>query len=223
VVGPRGDVVDVAEVAGGGAAGDDAADVPGVEGCFLGGCGEAVAAAEVQDGAVRVEQDPADLAGAGEHGQDGGVDGSGVLGVREPEPTSRATARAAATAGAAPTGDARVGVRRDATEVEAEVEGVGRAGVSSWWWAGGVEACGGKVFGAGGDDDLNVRVRPDPYPGWSPDLKFTFRRWRVTALGKVLVLGILVLGKVGILDSVLDSALDVFVDVAVDSVICSCP
>src|SRR4051794_22311037 len=37
VVGPGCDVVDVAEVAGGGAAGDDAADVPGVEGCFLGG------------------------------------------------------------------------------------------------------------------------------------------------------------------------------------------
>ncbi len=111
----------VAEVAGGGAAGDDAADVPGVEGCFLGGCGEAVAAAEVEDGAVFVEEDAADLAGAGEHGQDGGVDRSGVLGVREPEPTARATAGAAR---AAPAGAARVGapsVGRD-VEVEAEVE-----------------------------------------------------------------------------------------------------
>src|SRR3954469_16849491 len=48
-VDPGGDVVDLAQVAGDGAAGDDAADVAGVQGCLLGGGGEAVAAAQVQD------------------------------------------------------------------------------------------------------------------------------------------------------------------------------
>jgi hypothetical protein len=45
---------------GDGAAGDDAADVAGVQGGLLGGGGEAVAAAQVQHGAVLVQDDPAD-------------------------------------------------------------------------------------------------------------------------------------------------------------------
>jgi hypothetical protein len=84
VVGPGVDVVDVALVAGDGAAGDDAADVAGVEGVLLRGARQPLRAAQVQDGAVVVEQGAPDPPRAGEHGQHGGVDGSGVLGVREP-------------------------------------------------------------------------------------------------------------------------------------------
>src|SRR5689334_20903911 len=78
VVGPGGDVVDFAEGAGGVAAGDDAADVSGVERGLLGGGGQAVAAAEVQDGAVFVQEGAAEASGAGEHGEHGGVDGAAV-------------------------------------------------------------------------------------------------------------------------------------------------
>src|SRR4051812_36467077 len=60
-VGPGGDVVDLAQGAGGRAAGDDAADVAGVQGGLLGGGGQAVAAAQVQDGAVLVQDDAASV------------------------------------------------------------------------------------------------------------------------------------------------------------------
>ncbi len=143
-----------------------------------------------------VEEDAADLAGAGEHGQDAGVDRSGVLGVREPEPSAHRAA--------GPGSHASAHLHRG----RIEVEGVGRAGVSSWWWAGGVEACGGEVFGGGGDDDLDVGVRPDPHTGWPPDLKLPFSRWRVTVLGKVLVMAIPALGKVGILNPIIDAFLN---------------
>src|SRR4051794_30450106 len=83
-VGPGGDVVDLAQVAGDGAAGDDAADVAGVQGGLLGGGGEAVAAAQVQHGAVLVQDDPADAGVAGQQRQRGGVHRPALLGVREP-------------------------------------------------------------------------------------------------------------------------------------------
>ena len=216
----------VAEVAGGGAAGDDAADVPSEQRGLLGGGGEAVAAAEVQDGAVLVEEDAADLAGAGEHGQDAGVDRSGVLGVREPEPTASATASTPVplppVSAPAPALVRRWCLPRRDRRREAEVEGVGQAGVS-WWWAGGVEACGGEVFGGGGDDDLDVGVGPGPHPGWPPDLEFPFRRWRVAVLGKVLHWHWARSGS-SIPSSMpsLNVVAYVAVDVAVDSVICLC-
>src|SRR5205807_6306029 len=68
-VGPGHHVVDLAAVAGDVAAGDDAPDVAGVERVFLCGGGEAVGAAQVQDGAVLVEDGGAEPAGAGQQGQ----------------------------------------------------------------------------------------------------------------------------------------------------------
>jgi hypothetical protein len=83
-VGPGGDVVDLAQVAGDGAAGDDAADVAGVQGGLLGGGGEAVAAAQVQHGAVLIQDDPADPGVARQQRQRDGVHRPALLGVREP-------------------------------------------------------------------------------------------------------------------------------------------
>src|SRR4051794_15401158 len=160
-VGPGGDVVDLAQVAGDGAAGDDAADVAGVQGGLLGGGGEAVAAAQVQHGAVLIEDDPADPGVARQQRQRGGVHRPALSGAREP--------------------------------VQGGLPG---------WLTGGQGTGMRELIQAGGDDDVDVRVRTGAHTGPAPDFPFTFGRWPVElgmlsrwGLGKVARWG-LGLGKV---------------------------
>ena len=76
-------MVDLAEVAGDVAARDHAPDVPREQRGLLGGTGQPLRAAQVQDGAVLVEQHLPKASAAGEEGKRGGVDATALLGPRK--------------------------------------------------------------------------------------------------------------------------------------------
>src|SRR3954464_2940940 len=88
-VGPRHDMVDLAEVSRDVAAGHDASDVPREQRRPLRRAGEALRPAQVQDGAMLVEQHPTEPSGAGQESEDGGVDAAALLGARETLVTCR--------------------------------------------------------------------------------------------------------------------------------------
>ena len=69
--------------------GHDAADVPREQRRLLRRAGEALRAAQMQDGAVLVEQHPTKASGAGQESEDGGVDAAALLGSRETLVTCR--------------------------------------------------------------------------------------------------------------------------------------
>jgi hypothetical protein len=153
-VGPGEEVVDLAVLAGGGAAGDDAADVPGEQGGLLGGGGQPVGAAQVQHGAVRVQDDPADAGGAGQQRQRAGVHRPAVLSGREPP------------------GDPAAADARRAAEAGEAVEG-GLPG----WVVGGQGVGVRELVQGGGDDDLDVGVGAGADPGWPAYLELALGCW----------------------------------------------
>jgi hypothetical protein len=97
-VGPGDHVVHLADLALHGAPRDHTADVAGVERGLLRRSRQPNGAAEVQNGAMLVEDGAADPAAARQKGQDTRMDSAGMLDVREPDPVQRTSAAVRAAA-----------------------------------------------------------------------------------------------------------------------------